>query len=126
MPHRHHRDTDAAVERGQKLRQRPTARLTAAADPLWIHFGARQQVVDASDAVPGAEQSEVGAEQNETPAGVFMLARTSAERGLAGAASRVLDPFPLTERVVGQDDVAFAREIGEELLIAGPRLAVHG
>ena len=71
-------DADPAVERRQELRQRPAAGLTAAADPLGIDFRARQQVVDPADAVPRAEQAEVGAEQNEAASGVFVLARSAA------------------------------------------------
>ncbi len=47
------------------------------------------------------------------------------ERRLAGPASRILDAFALPERVVREDDVAFAREVREQLLVAWPRLAVH-
>ena len=71
-------DADAAVERRQELRQRPAARLAAAADPFGVDFRARQQVVDPADAVPRAEQAEVGAEQNQAASGVFVLARSAA------------------------------------------------
>ena len=118
-------DADAAVERRQELRQRPAARLAAAADPIGIDLRARQQVVDPADAVPRAEQAEVRAEQDEAASGVLVLARSAAERRLAGPASRILDAFTLPERVVGEDDVALAREIREQLLVARPRLAVH-
>ena len=55
---------------------------------------------------------------------ISMLARATAECRLTRTTSRILDAFTLTERVVGEDDVAFAREVGEELLITRPRLAI--
>ena len=116
---------DAIVERRQELRQRPAARLAAAANALGIDFRARQQVVDPADAVPRAEQAEVGAEQDEPASCVLVLAGSTAERRLAGPASRVLDAFTLPERVVREDDVAFARQVREQLLIAWPGLAIH-
>src|SRR5438093_10058660 len=54
-----------------------------------------------------------------------MLARASAQHRLARTASRVLDAFTLPERVVREDDVAFARQVREQLLIAWPGLAIH-
>src|SRR5439155_20531616 len=56
---------------------------------------------------------------------VLMFARASAQRRLARTASRVLDAFTLSERVVREDDVAFARQVREQLLIAWPGLAIH-
>src|SRR6478609_239587 len=96
----------------------------SSADPIGIDFRSGQEVVDAADTVPGAEQTEVGAEQNEAASGVLVLARASAECRLAGPASRVLDALTLPERIVGKDDVAFAREVREQLLVARPCLAV--
>src|SRR5439155_5601435 len=117
-------DTKAAVERRQELHQRSAAGLTAAADPFGVDFRARQQEVDAADAVPDAEQTEVGAEQNKAASGIFMLARTAADRRLAGAGTWLLDAFPLSERVVREDDVTLPREIREQLLIARPCFAI--
>src|SRR5437879_13279685 len=54
-----------------------------------------------------------------------MFARSSAQRRLARTASRVLDAFTLPERVVREDDVAFARQVREQPLIAWPGLAIH-
>ena len=119
-------DADAAVECRQELRHCPPARLAAATDPLRIDFRARQQVIDPADAVPGAEQTEVGAEQNEAASSVLVLASSAAaDRRLAGPGSRVLNAFTLPERVVREDDVAFARKVREQLLIARPSLAIH-
>src|SRR2546428_5290736 len=119
-------DTNTAVERRQKLRQRSTAGLPAATDPLGVHFRARQQEVDSTDAIPDTEQTEVGAQQNQAASGIFMLARSaSADRRLAGAAAWVLDAFALSERVVREDHVALARQIREQLLVARPSLAVR-
>ena len=73
-------DADAAVERGEKLRQRSAAGLTAAADAIGIHFRARQQVVNPADAVPRAEQAEIRAEEYQPSPGVLMLARSTAKR----------------------------------------------
>ena len=44
---------------------------------------------------------------------------------MAGAIAWILDTFALAERVVRENDVALAREVGEEFLIARPRLAVR-
>ena len=123
---RHDGDADATVERRQELRQRSAARLSAAADPFGIDFCARQQEVDPADAVPHAEQTEVGAEQNKTASGILVLARSAtADRRPAGVCSWVLDALALSKRVVGQDHVTLARQIREQLLIAWPRLAVR-
>src|SRR5438093_3827750 len=54
-----------------------------------------------------------------------MLARSSTEQRLARTASRVLDAFTLPERIVREDDVAFARQVRDQLLIAWPGLAIH-
>src|SRR5882672_6799436 len=54
-----------------------------------------------------------------------MFARASAQRRLARTASRVLDAFTLPERVVREDDVAFARQVREQLLVAWPGLAIR-
>src|SRR6185437_56472 len=95
-------------------------------DPFRIDLGAGQQVVDAANAVPRAEETEVRAEKNQTASGILMFGRSTAfDRRPAGPASRVLDAFALAERVVRQDDVALAREIRKELLVAGPRFPVH-
>src|SRR5207249_1648694 len=118
-------DVDAIVERRQELRQRPAARLAAAANALGIDVRARQQVVDPADAVPRAEQAEVGTQQDEPASSVLVLARSSAQQRLARTAARVLDAFTLPERVVREDDVAFARQVREQLLIAWPGLAIH-
>jgi hypothetical protein len=105
---------------------RSPARLAAATDPVRIDLRARQQVIDPADAVPGAEQTEVGAEQNETAPGVLVLASSAtADRRLTGPHSRVLDAFTLPEWIVREDDVAFARKVREQLLIARPGLAIH-
>ena len=120
-----HGHADPAVERRQELRQRRAARLAAAADPLGVDFGPRQQVVDPADAVPRAEQAEVGAEEDQATPGVLVLARSAVgDRGLAGAVARVLDAFPLAERVVRKNHIAFAGQVGEQLLVARPGLAV--
>ena len=121
-----HGDLDAAVERREKLRQRSAARLAAAADPFGIDFRAREQVVDSADAVPGAKEAEVRAEQDEAAPRVLVLGGSSAaDRRLAGARSRILDALALSERVVGEHHVAFARQVREQLLVAGPRLAIR-
>ena len=54
-----------------------------------------------------------------------MLARSTAQRRLAGSAPRILNAFTLPERVVREDDVAFARQVREQPLIAWPGLAIH-
>src|SRR6266513_1860703 len=54
-----------------------------------------------------------------------MLARSTAQRRLAGSASRILNAFTLPERVVREDAVAFARQVREQLLVAWPGLAIH-
>src|SRR5262245_42180204 len=118
---------DPAVECRQELRQCSSARLSTAADPLRVGFGAREQAVDSADAIPHTEQTEVGAEQNQAASGIFMFARSAtADRRLAGAAARVLNALALPEWVVGQDHVTFACQIREQLLVARPRLAVRG
>src|SRR5262249_27818919 len=122
---RHDGDTNPVVKGGQELRQRSTARLSAAADPFGIDFSTRQQVIDSANAVPDAKETEVGAQQNEAASGIFMLAGCArTNRRLARSRSRILYAFALTERVVGQDHVTLAREIRKQLLIAWPRLAV--
>src|SRR5262249_343976 len=79
------------------------------------------------NAVPRAEQAEVGAEEDQAPSRVFVLARAaSRDRRLPGTRPWVLDALPLTEGVVGEHDVPLAREIRKEFLIARPRFAVHG
>src|SRR5439155_10996678 len=87
---------------------------------------ARQQEVDSADAIPSTEQTEVRAEQNKAASGIFMLARSAtADRRLAWMAAWVLDALALPERVGRQDDVTFARQTREQLLVARPRLAVR-
>src|SRR5438034_9539672 len=54
-----------------------------------------------------------------------MLTRSSAQQRLARTASRVLDAFTLPERVVREHNVAFARQVREQLLVAWPGLAIH-
>src|SRR6185437_8673363 len=65
-------DANAAVERREKLRHGRAAGLAAAADPFRIDLGAGQQVVDAANAVPRAEETEVRAEKNQTASGILM------------------------------------------------------
>ena len=84
-----HGDADAAVERREKLRHGGAAGLAATADPLGIDLRAGQQVVDPADAVPRAEETEVRAEQDQTPSGVLVFGRSTAGNyRLAGPASR--------------------------------------
>src|SRR4029450_13203066 len=108
----------------EKLRQRPATRLAAAADPIGIDLRARQQIVDSADSGPGAEQAEVGTEQDETASRVLVLARSAAQSGLARLAAGILDAFALSERVVREGDLPFARQVREEPLVASPGLAI--
>jgi hypothetical protein len=68
------------VQPGEKLCQRPAAGLPTAADSPGIHFRARQQVVDAADTVPSAEQTEVDAKQDQPSSALDPVSWTSSER----------------------------------------------
>src|SRR6185503_6257999 len=120
------RGFDPIVQCREKLCQRGAARLAATADAIGIDFGTCHEVVQRANAVPGAKQAEIRAQEHEAAPRILVLARTAAERGLAGPRTRILDALALAERVVGKDHVAFASEIRKQLLIARPRLPVYG
>jgi len=111
---RNHGYLYAAVERRQELRQRSATRLPTAADPLWVHFRASEQVIDSADAVPDPKEAEVRAQQDEAAPSVLVFGGSSTDnRTLAGARPRIFDALALSERVVCEHHVTLAGQIRE-------------
>jgi hypothetical protein len=102
---------------------RAAAGIARDADALRIHVGARQEIIDRTDAVPCLVTGKCSSREETLCAGHVVLARPHSNARFAGFRVEVLNALTLAGRIECEDERSLLRERDPGLLVVPDRLA---
>ena len=111
---------DAGVECAEECGHGAAAGAAEGSDAVGVDLGARVEVVDGADAVPGEGAGEGVADEGGLEAGFAVFAGGGFEEGFGGIGGvGVLEALALADGVVGEDGEAIAGEGAGEGVVGG-------
>jgi len=93
---------DAEIYCAEEGSHGASAGATEGSDAIWVDLGARDEVVDGTNAIPDDDASRSVADEGGLETGFAVLASCGFEKGLGGIGGvGILEPLALADGVVG-------------------------